>query len=102
MIKDVLYKRGEDKMKEMYIGGQLFPTDCPERCPEKSKPFYQGNTCSRCPISNSVPDANGFSLVDPNDYRSDWAKAFRTWFNNGMIGQVNLPLYHRQKMENMK
>ncbi len=77
---------------EIYIGNQLFGTICPKNCPGKEEGFGQGGLCHRCPIFNCVPDINGFSLLEPYDYRQDWAKEFREWFNNECIGYPNLVL----------
>ena len=77
---------------EIYIGGQLFGTVCPRKCLGWEEYFDQGGICYRCPIFNCTPDKNGFCLLEPDDYRQDWAKEFRKWFNNGCIGYPNLIL----------
>ena len=73
----------------MIIGKQEFPDDCPLDCPEKAKSFFQGNLCCRCPIFNCKkvkgPDGEPFSLLEPHEYREDWAKEFKKWFDGGMI-----------------
>ena len=61
------------------IGKYNFPDNCPEECPQRFQPFYQGNLCSRCPIFNCKKTDDGFSLLEPNDYREDWAEAFHIW-----------------------
>ncbi len=33
-----------------------------------------------------------FCLIEPNDYRQDWAREWRNWFNNGCVGYPNLIL----------
>lgn len=77
-------------MEEIEIGGQMFPTKCPNECPYRRKPQIQGSFCHRCPIFNCSGD---FKLIEPGDYRPDWAKRWKEWFNEGMIGIVELPLY---------
>lgn len=77
---------------EIYIGNQLFGTECPKNCPGKEINFTQGGLCHRCPILNCVPDKEGFCLIDPSDYRQDWAKEWRNWFNNGCEGYPELKL----------
>lgn len=79
-------------IKEIYIGNQLFPTKCSNKCPGKEEPICQGNLCHRCPIFNCVPTEDGFCLIEPNNYRQDWAKEFRKWFNNGCKGYPKLKL----------
>ena len=80
----------------MLVAGIEFPDKCPEKCPEKDKPFYQGNLCSRCPIFN-CSDFDGFRLIEPEDYREDWAKAWKKWFDEGMKGYPELCLELRFK-----
>lgn len=77
------------------IGGQEFKSDCPIDCPEIEKPFYQGNMCCRCPIFNCTPlaDDPDFVLMEPDEYREDWAVEWKRWFDCGMKGRVNLKLY---------
>ena len=41
---------------------------------------------------NCKPTDDGFRLLEPNDYRPDWAKAWKEWFNSGMQGYPELPL----------
>jgi hypothetical protein len=70
------------------------PDDCPTGCPGNKEPFYQGNLCCSCPIFNchKVPaspeyaDKDGMlCLVEPDDFREDWAKKWETWFKGDMI-----------------
>ncbi len=74
------------KINEIYIGGQLFPTACPKSCPGLRETFEQGGLCHICPIFNCTPNKKGFYLIEPHNYRQDWAKEFRKWFNNGWKG----------------
>ena len=72
------------------------PDSCPDNCPEKDSPFYQGNACSRCPIFNCTPcPGDGFVLCPPEEYRHDWAVEWKRWFDEGMKGR----LYLKLKME---
>lgn len=70
-----------------------FPVDCPKECPEKGKPklFYQrqGNFCYRCPIFSC---RGKFPIVEPEEYREDWAREWKKWFASGMKGLPNLIL----------
>ena len=65
------------------------PDSCPQNCPEKGKPFYQGNLCSRCPIFNCSGDPE-YALLRPEEYREDWAKEWKKWFDKGMKGFPDL------------
>jgi len=76
----------------MLIGGQEFQTTCPAVCPGKLDPAGQGSICHRCPILNCIPDSSGFILLAAEDYRPDWAKEWRRWFDSGMIGYPYLPI----------
>ena len=60
----------------MKIGKYDFDEECPEYCPGKNEPFYQGSLCTRCPIFNCTGD---FKLIEPEDYREDWAEEFYNW-----------------------
>jgi len=77
----------------MIIGGQEFPEKCPENCPGKKEPFMQGGLCHRCPIFNCksfIMEEHKVRLVEPEEYRSDWAKAWKEWFDKGMNGYPEL------------
>ena len=77
-------------MEEIIIGGQSFPKKCPEDCPEKNNEHYQGCPCHRCPIFNCADDDQDMRLLEPQHYRKDWAKAWKKWFDNGMLGLPDL------------
>jgi len=76
-------------LESIVIGGQEFPTRCPENCPGRNEPFTQGGLCHRCPIFNCV-SKKGMVLLRPEDYRPDWAKAWKEWFESGMKGYPDL------------
>lgn len=59
------------------------PKSCPKNCPAKNEPFYQGNLCSRCPVLCCSKDKDGFCVIEPEDYRPDWAEDFKDWFESG-------------------
>ncbi len=63
-----------------------FPDTCPKNCPQINKPFYQGNLCHRCPIFNCRKHYTGFCLIEPDQYRDDWAEQFKNWFDNDFKG----------------
>ncbi len=89
-----------DEMEsEITIGGQIFPTECPKNCPEKKTAFYQGCYCSRCPIFSCVDRGGGFVLLEPEEYREDWAKNWKEWFDNSMVGRPGLPLWQKEGEE---
>ena len=69
------------------IGGQEFPSKCPEKCLGNHELFMQGGLCHRCPIFNCTGE---FLLLEPDDYRKDWAKAWKEWFDSGMKGLPEL------------
>ena len=66
-----------------------FPDNCPRGCPERGKVFSQGDICSRCPIFNCGGDPE-YTLLRPEEYREDWAKVWKEWFDNGMKGSPDL------------
>jgi hypothetical protein len=69
----------------MLIGGIEFPDKCFEGCTLKDQHslFGQGGVCTRCPIFNCAGDE---TLLDPDEYRADWAKEWKRWFDEGMVG----------------
>jgi hypothetical protein len=83
-------------MTKINIGGFEFNKECPEKCCGKYELIGQGGTCHRCPIFNCVPikDEKGeeFSLLDPEEYRTDWAKIWYEWFKGDMKISPNLYL----------
>ena len=69
------------------IGGYEFFDRCPSDC--KLLKVYQLSLCFRCPIFNCT---GNMPLLAPNKYRSDWAKIWKEWFDNGMEGLPELIL----------
>lgn len=60
----------------------MMPDKCPGNCKFKNELFYQGNMCSRCPVFNCCGE---FKLIEPDDYREDWAKEFEIFFKTQKI-----------------
>ena len=81
-------------MAIMIIGGFEFSETCPEECPGKADSGDQGGLCYRCPVFNCekhpVDEADKpyygdfIQLLEPKDYRSDWAEVWYNWFKDGM------------------
>jgi hypothetical protein len=68
----------------MLIAGKIeVPDECPKNCKYRGEPFYQGNACSRCPIFNCKRDDEGICLIEPEDYREDWAIEWKKFFDTG-------------------
>lgn len=68
----------------MLVAGSFeVPDKCPEDCPLHESLFHQGSTCTRCPVFNCRKDADGFCLVDPENYHPDWAREFSEFFASG-------------------
>jgi hypothetical protein len=85
----------------MVIAGLNFDDISCEKCPERSGAFYQGNLCSRCPIFNCKKDEDAFCLIEPEDYREDWAQEFYAWIASGFVPEFypQLRLKYEQKEE---
>jgi len=70
--------------KTILIGGQEFPnkTCLKDECKFWGDPhaLSQGSWCYRCPLLNCVLDEDGFNLLNPSDYREDWAKEWKLFF----------------------
>ena len=65
------------------------PDNC-DGCPRLDSAMYQGDDCCRCPVLNCrlTPYLDGtlFRLVEPEDYREDWAEIYHKWFKKqGLI-----------------
>jgi len=88
----------ESTMADFVAGGQTFPSECPKDCPGRSYWPGQGGLCHRCPVFNCRDvDGEGFRLLDPEEYRPDWAKIWRAWFGGGMQGWPELPLTMKEE-----
>lgn len=77
----------------MKIGKWDLPDECPKNCPftDDIINYGQNAACVRCPVFNckKVPgpdDGEPFSLIEPEEYRHDWAKVWYEWFRDGMNG----------------
>jgi len=83
--------------KKIKIGKYSFPTECPVDCPGHFLPFSQGGLCYRCPIFNcrEIGDS-GMRLIEPQNYRQDWAEEWDNWFKNGMKGYPELFLLKKE------
>lgn len=71
------------------------PDTCPKECPEPESPWYQcqNGLCYRCPVLICKKNTDdGLCLVAPEDYRPDWAKEFRAWFDSNCASD------HRPKL----
>jgi hypothetical protein len=81
----------------MIVSDIEFPDKCPPECPLLKEPFYQGNLCTRCPVINCT---GIIVMIDPDDYRHDWAVEFKKWFDSG-CGYKKYPklLFHITKSE---
>ncbi len=74
----------KSKKETIIIGGEEFPIKCPKDCPGKKELPFQGGLCHRCPIFNCYDKNPEMVLLHPSEYRPDWAKAWKKWFENGM------------------
>ena len=63
------------------------PDMCPKDCKFINKPFSQGSTCTRCPIFNC---RSKFRLIEPEDFREDWAKDWYEFFKTGKSPELKL------------
>lgn len=82
----------------MKIGPYELPDKCPEDCPCRgdSWAISQGGMCHRCPVLNCTPveyEGEMVCLVDPEDYRVDWAAEWVEFFKSGKYPElrINLP-----------
>lgn len=69
------------------------PDKCPDNCKyqEELARYGQNAMCHWCPVLNCAPcTEDGFRLLEPADYRLDWAEAWVEFFRNGI--EPKLPL----------
>ena len=78
--------------------GYEVPDSCPANCRFLGEPFYQGCVCTRCPVficrTHPVDPETGYApvvLVEPDDYRPDWARVWVRFFA-GDVEYPELPL----------
>lgn len=89
----------------MIVAGITFPDKCPTDCPflDHVSRYGQNAICDRCPlfVCERCDDGDGgtFCLVDPEEYRPDWAEVWRQWFDDGMQGYPVLPLASPESVE---
>jgi hypothetical protein len=81
----------------MIIGGQEFPDVCVPECRLGKEYRGQGDLCDRCPIFcctlyQDEPGEPPHRILEPDDYRPDWAKAWKEWFDGGMAGYPKISL----------
>jgi hypothetical protein len=87
------YLKSKPSPKTLVAGGETFPTECPKECPGLKELQSQGGLCHRCPIFSCTPTEDGIRLLAPADYRADWAKEWRAWFDSGMKDYPVLKLF---------
>lgn len=78
----------------MKIGSQLqfeIPDQCPDLCAfQKDLQFFDSTSmCFRCPVINCLGDSTN-RLIDPWNYRDDWAKEWEIFFKGGPTPQLQL------------
>lgn len=75
------------------------PDNC--GCCPKREFFTQSSLCVRCPIFNCAPSFLGkddpyadeqgnFRLLEPENYRRDWALEFKKYFDSGFSAYPKL------------
>ena len=64
----------------MIIAGLEFPDDCPTNCiyEDDFSNFGQNSICIRCPVFNC---SGSFKLMEPEEYRVDWAIEWKKFFD---------------------
>jgi len=80
----------------MKIGSKLqfiVPDSCLSDCPYRKEPFYQGNMCCSCPVFNcsSFGDKNS-RLLEPEEYRDDWAEEWEKFFRTGKAPALKIEI----------
>jgi len=70
------------------------PDNCPDNCVFKEDliQFDQSCMCTRCPIFNCMKDSSGFCMIEPENYREDWALEWKKFFK----GEIDFPILNLQ------
>lgn len=74
------------------------PDSCPEDCAylDDMATFGQNSICGRCPVLtckviDGTEDGLGmFCLIEPADYRDDWAKEWEDFFKSRKVPKLKL------------
>jgi hypothetical protein len=67
----------------MIITGNIeIPDSCPVNCPFTGKAMFQGDMCCRCPVFNCKSEIIDIQLLKPEEYREDWGKEFKLFFDS--------------------
>jgi len=72
----------------MQIGSKLqfnVPNQCLQNCEYKSEIFDLNAICFRCPVFTCNKDEEGFCMIEPEDYRDDWAKEWEIYFREKIM-----------------
>jgi len=63
------------------------PDECGDFCPHfrhygyRFPTQYQGDDCFRCPVMNCQKEEDGFSILEPEEFRADLAKTYVEWWD---------------------
>jgi len=84
----------------MKIGSELqfeIPDDCPEHCLflHDARALSQGGMCFRCPVMNCRAGDIG-PLIEPIDFRDDWAEEWARFFKDGVLPKLPLKLTKKE------
>ena len=80
----------------MLVGEFEFPDECPPDCLFAGDLLENGQSsiCGRCPVLCCSPveheDGFEFCLVEPADYRPDWAAEWAEFFRSGKYPELRL------------
>jgi len=81
----------------MKIGEFEFPDKCSENCPFLGDIGRNGQNsiCGRCPVFCCTPveyEGEMICMIDPADYREDWAEEWAKFFEDGTFPMLKLKL----------
>lgn len=72
-----------------------YPEECPKDCILKPSAFYQGCSCTRCPIivckePVTEEDKKYMPMVRADEFRDDWAEEWQKFFKIGESPKLKL------------
>jgi hypothetical protein len=76
----------------MRIGDHKLPDKCPTDCQFIGDigRHGQNSICGRCPVFCCADSDLDFRLVEPEDYREDWAAEWAEFFRTGQPPRLRL------------
>jgi hypothetical protein len=89
----------EEKM--VLAGKYEIPDKCPPNCSLRpTTSFSQGDICTRCPVlicapcppNPKYPEYDGMRVVEPDEFRPEWAEEWEQFFRDGTFPEMRFEI----------